>query len=292
MAIVNNSSMASECPRNDAKDKGSDHQESDILSDSCTTSNWMTVNSAKLHYVCHGSGPHPLLLIPGALGVAQQQYRPQLDYFGKEGSGFKVVSFDPRGYGESHSVERPKSNSFTTDALDGYELMLSLSLPEFSVLAFCDGGRTGLTLASLFPQSVRKLVVFSTSSYITEDEMKIYEKTRDVRSWNAKIFDSLTKLYGSSFQDKWSAYLDELKNCLAVNNGDICTKALSKISCPTLIVHGAKDEFIPLFQAEYLLDHVTRSRLVVMEHGKHFLHLKHHQEFNAMVKDFLIPEQS
>ena len=26
-------------------------------------------------------------------------YEPQLDYFGREGSGFKIVSFDPRGYG-------------------------------------------------------------------------------------------------------------------------------------------------------------------------------------------------
>lgn len=281
--------MESECPKNGAKDKGADHQES--AADSCTTSNWMTVNGVKLHYVCHGSGPHPLLLIPGALGLAQQQYRPQLDYFGKEGSGFKVVSFDPRGYGESRGVEIPKNDSFTTDAMDGYEIMLSLSLPEFSVLALCSGGRAGLMLASLFPQSVRNLVVFGTRSYVTDNEVKVYEKIRDVGSWDAKIFDPLTKIYGSSLQDKWSACLDELKNYLTVNHGDICTKALSKVSCPTLIVHGAKDAFTPLFHAEYLRDHVTRSHLVVMEHGKHN-YLKHHQEFNAMVKDFLTSEQS
>ncbi len=251
------------------------------------TSRWMTVNGVLLHYMCRGNGIHPLLLIPGALGIAEQQYTPQLDHFGREGSGFKVVSFDPRGYGESRDVERPKGDSFITDATDGYELMLALSLPQFSVLALCSGGRAGLKLASLYPQSVRRLVVFGTRSYVTDDEVKVYEKIRDVESWAAKIRDPLTKIYGSSLQDKWLACLDELHSYLAVNNGDICTKALPKISCPTLIVHGAKDAYTPLFQAEYLRDHVTGSRLVVVEDGRHMLHLKHHQEFNAIVEDFL-----
>ena len=256
------------------------------------TSNKITINGVQLHYVCRGCGTHPLLLIPGALGIAEQQYRPQLDHFGREGSGFKVVSFDPRGYGNSCDVERPKTDSFITDAEDGYELMRSLSLPEFSVLALCSGGRAGLMLASMFPQSVRSLIVFGTRSYITDDEVKVYEMIRDVQSWQVKIRDPLTKMYGSLLQDKWSACLDELHGYLAVNNGAICTNALPKISCPTLIVHGAKDAHTPLFQAEYLRDHVTGSRLVVMEGAKHMLHLEHHQEFKSIVETFLNSKQS
>lgn len=91
--------------------------------------------------------------------MADQQYRPQLDYFGREGSGFKVVSFDPRGYGESRNAERPRDDPFVTDAKDGYEMMSKLSLSEFSILALCSGGQAGLTLAAQFPQAVKTLVI-------------------------------------------------------------------------------------------------------------------------------------
>lgn len=98
----------------------------DHLEPEGASSGWMTVNGVQLHYVCRGEGPCPLLLIPAALGCAEQQYQPQLEHFGREGSGFKVVSFDPRGYGKSRDIERPKSDSFVTDAIDGHKLMSSL----------------------------------------------------------------------------------------------------------------------------------------------------------------------
>jgi valacyclovir hydrolase len=247
------------------------------------------VNGVQLHYMCQGDGPHPLLFIPGALGVVEHQFRPQLEYFGRIGSGFKVVAFDPRGYGRSCSIKRPKKDPFITDAKDAHELMVSLSLPEFSVLALCSGGRAGLVLASLFPQSVRNLVVFGTRSFVTDDEVKVYEEIWDVDSWKVRIREPLEKIYGDNLQEKWSSVLDELHGYLLKNNGSICTMALSSVSCPTLIIHGAKDAFTPLFQAEYLRDHVTGSQLVVMEDGKHMLHLKYHEQFNKIVENFLSP---
>lgn len=258
----------------------------DSLDSAKNASKWSTINGVQLHYTCRGTGLHPLLLIPGALGVGEQQYRPQLDYFGRDGSGFKVVTFDPRGYGES-DVERPERNSFITDALDGHQLMSSLSLPKFSVLALCSGGRAGLALASIFPQSVRSLVVFGTRSYITQEEVDVYERIRDVSVWDPKIRGSLESIYRDSLQKKWSACLDELQSYLAASNGDICTRDLANVFCSMLIIHGAEDAYTPLCQAEYLRDHVKESQLYIMEKGRHMLHLKQHGEFNKIVEDFL-----
>ena len=69
--------------------------------------------------------------------------------------------------------------------------MLSLSLSKFSVLALCSGGE----LASKFPQSVRSLVVFGTRSYITEDEVEVYERIRDVGVWDTKGHGPLEEIY-------------------------------------------------------------------------------------------------
>lgn len=278
------------------EEEGADHQNSSqspsLSTVGASIDNWTTINGARLRYVSLGSGPHPLLLIPGALGTAETHYRYQLDYFAREGSGFQVVSFDPRGYGASRSVERLRNECFATDAKDGYELMLHLSLPVFSVLGWCNGGAAGLILASMFPQSVRKLVVFGTRSYITNEEIEFYEVIRDIGTWpigklNANFLDPFLEVYGSSLQTMWSEWLDTINDYYSKNNGDICTKILSSVTRPTLILHGAQDKFCLPFHGEYLRDHVTGSRLVVMEHGKHMLHFKHHQEFNAIVDDFL-----
>ena len=249
---------------------------------------WRTVNGARLRYVCYGSGPHALLCIPGAMGPLELHYQPQLDHFGREGSGFKVVSFDPRGYGKSQGVERPKEDSFSVDARDGYELMKSLSLPIFSVLGWCNGGTAGLILASLFPQAVRKLVVFSARSYITSQEVDLFEDTRDIDSWDSSVTEPQIEIYGyEGFKRLWWEWLETVNACYTKNGGDICTKALSQVTCPTLVVHGRKDHMTPVFHAEYLREHVRGCRLVVMEQGRHMIHMKHQVEFNSLVENFL-----
>ena len=52
------------------------------------------VNGVQLHYVVKGNGPHTLLCIPGAVGTAKRHCSAQLDYFGREGSDYTLVSLD------------------------------------------------------------------------------------------------------------------------------------------------------------------------------------------------------
>jgi len=87
------------------------------------------INGVKLHYQVRGSGSHPLVCLPGALGTIENDFSPQLDYFGREESGFTIVAFDPRGYGGSRPVQRFKdgSNFFMVDADDAHTLMQELS---------------------------------------------------------------------------------------------------------------------------------------------------------------------
>ena len=170
----------------------------------------------------------------------------------------------------------------------GHALMEALSLPEYSVLGWCDGGTAGLILAATFPNAVKKLVVFGSRSYVTEGEAAFYESTRVTTQWEPGLRDVWTEMYGASaFQKMWSAWLDSFNRCLSNKKGDICIEELSKIVCPTLIVHGAKDGMCPLLHGEFLRDHVTGSRLVVMEEARHMLHFKFTQEFNKLVQEFL-----
>ncbi len=250
----------------------------------------LSVNGVDLHYQMRGDGSHPIVCIPGALGTAESDFKPQLEYFGREGSGFKIVAFDPRGYGLSRPAERFSEGEdyfFISDAKDAHSLMQALSLPRYSVLGWSDGGIAGLILASLYPESVSTMAVWGANAYVTKEEIEDYEKIRGIETWNPKMKDPLLKTYGPSLQEMWSNWIDCIKRIYLEREGDLCKEDLSKIKCPTLIVHGTKDPLVPGFHPRYLKDHVRGSRLVEMEEGRHNLHLRYHQDFNTTVEGFI-----
>lgn len=271
------------CKAEWSHDKNTDSSNSSHVSGMGQT----TVNGVRLHYEVRGSGMHPIICIPGALGTATTDFRPQLDYFGRDGSGFKIVSFDPRGYGASRPADRFDTDFFVADAKDANTLMQSLTLPKFSVLGWSDGGVAALHLAAMFPGNIRRLVIWGTNAYITQDDIALYEKTRDILTWSPKMRDPLFNIYGPSLQGLWSGWIDAVSKMFARNGGDICMGELCKIKCPTFILHGAKDPLVPSFHPCYLHEHVTGSRLEVMDEGKHNIHLRYSEEFNKMVEEFL-----
>lgn len=254
-----------------------------------------SVNAAgeEVFYDQRGSGSHPILCIPGALGTADGDFLPQLEYFGKEGGPYTIVGYDPMGYGASRPPERNFSMKseifFERDASDGHSLMQKLSFPKFSLLGWSDGGIAALILAARFPQAVQKLVIWGANSYITDKDIALFENTRNVTSWSDRMRKPMEVMYGkTNFQNLWGDWVDSMRDIQkATSDGDLCKKGLSKIQCPTLIVHGAKDAMVPSFHPEYINDHVPDSRLVVMPDGKHNLHWKYAKEFNKLVDNFL-----
>lgn len=71
-------------------------------------------------------------------------------------------------------------------------------------------------------------------------------------------------------------------------SGSICIEELGNIRCPTLIVHGMKDALVPSFHAEFIKKHVKNSTLVTWPNGKHNLHMRYHEDFNKLVKEFIL----
>lgn len=190
------------------------------------------VNGVQLHYEMKGTGAHPIVCIPGAMGTAQSDFKPQLDYFGREGSGYTVVSFDPCGYGLSRPAERFRKGSiyFQADAKDAHALMQHLSFPKYSVLGWSDGGMAGLISAAMYPDSVRKLVVFGCSAFFTEDDISVLKHMRDLGAWGAEMREPYEKVYGDYFQELLSKWVDTTVEIYEENDGDICVNELPKIT--------------------------------------------------------------
>ncbi|XP_004068172.3 valacyclovir hydrolase [Oryzias latipes] len=245
------------------------------------------VNGVDLYYEQTGKGKHAVLLIPGALGSTRTDFGPQLKCLNKE--RFTVVCWDPRGYGQSRPPDRDfPPDFFDRDAKDAVDLMKTLGFGNFSLLGWSDGGITALIAAATNPALIKKLVVWGSNAFVSQEDLKLYNMVRDVSRWSARMRQPMEEVYGAhGFAKTWEAWVDGIAQFAKKPGGSICREQLPLISCPTLIVHGEKDPMVPSFHPQYLLKHIKGSRLHSMPEGKHNLHLRYADEFNKLVEDFL-----
>uniref|UniRef100_A0A8C2GD78 AB hydrolase-1 domain-containing protein n=1 Tax=Cyprinus carpio TaxID=7962 RepID=A0A8C2GD78_CYPCA len=253
----------------------------------CGQAGQRSVNGVNLFFQRSGDGQHTVLLLPGALGSAQTDFAPQLEKLDKR--RFTLVAFDPRGYGRSRPPDRDfPPDFFHRDAKDAVDLMQALGLRRFSLLGWSDGGITALIAAALNPALVQKMVVWGSNAYVSQEDVQIYQSIRDVSSWSERMRRPMEEMYGAQyFRETWERWVDGISRFAQNPQGNICREVLPLISCPTLIVHGAKDPMVPSFHAEYLQQNIRGSRLHVMPQAKHNLHLRYPTEFNTLLQEFL-----
>ncbi|TRY88995.1 hypothetical protein DNTS_032294 [Danionella cerebrum] len=249
----------------------------------------VSVNGVDLHHQLVGAGEHAVLLLPGALGSGETDFAPQLQ--GLDKNRFTVVTWDPRGYGCSRPPERDfPNNFFHRDAKDAVDLMQALGFKRFSLLGWSDGGITALIAAALNPKLVDKMVVWGANAYVSKEDVQIYqcEALRDVSVWSERMRRPMEQMYGvQCFQETWHNWVDGISRFIHNPNGSICVDILPLIRCPTLIIHGAKDPVVPSFHPQFLQERIRDARLHVFPDGKHNLHLRFSEEFNALVEQFL-----
>ena len=83
---------------------------------------------------------------------------------------------------------------------------------------------------------------------------------RNIDTWSPRMAAPLLQIYGEVyFRKLWEDWVDtfvEIYN----RGGDLCKDDLTKVKCPTLIIHGLKDPMVGLEHAEYLHQNIQNSR--------------------------------
>lgn len=73
------------------------------------------------------------------------------------------------------------------------------------------------------------------------------------------------EIYGEDyFKKTWSGLVDAMQRLYEKQNGNLCKQVLSKIKCPTLIIHGAKDPIVLPEHPEYLKQNIANSKFVLL----------------------------
>ena len=252
----------------------------------CFRTSKITIEGFGLHIV--ESGPEdgvPIICMPGAMGTAKTDFPYQLE--GLAECGYRVISFDPRGYGESRPpMRRFPSNFYDIDADDAVRISESLQLDSFNLLGWSDGANASVKLAAKYPQKVERLVIFGGNSYVTKHDIAAYEATRDVeRTWSAGMKGKLIPIYGADLQPMWDSFCDAMK-AIHDAGGDICKEEAKRIKCETLILHGNKDPIVPTEHAEWFKENIPNSSDYYFPDGKHNIHIKYGEQVNGIVDLF------
>ena len=243
-----------------------------------------------MHYESAGQGA-PLLMIPGALGTGAGDFHAQIDWFAAR--RFQVVAPDPRGYGRSRPPQREYPPDFySRDAADMFALMMALGHDRFSIMGWSDGGNIAAIMAASQPERVAKLVVFGGQSFLTAGEIAAFNDIRKISAWSPRAAEAMRAVYGDELDVLWDRYVAG-QEALYAAGGDLYQLLLTDVNCPTLVLHGARDPLVPGLHPEAIHRGIAQARLHIFPEGKHNIHIKYADEFNAIAFAFLTePDRS
>ncbi|CAG7732083.1 unnamed protein product [Allacma fusca] len=244
------------------------------------------VEDQQIYYEVVGEGPHTVVLIPGFIGTILSDFAQIFPALNK--TKFRWICLDPPGYGRS----RPKD---AVVDLQLYErcgiliakLMQKLGFEKYSIAGWSQGGAYGVRLAEHYPENVLKLVIWGTFAFGTKRSLFFHERSACLDLWSKDKLDEklicfdkeylqqhlqdMAVLVRKTFEEKRGKYLGELPS----------------LTCPTLILHGQKDNLADELQPLAWKSAIPNSRIQYFPQAGHDIHLKHTAEFLKLVEEFL-----
>jgi pimeloyl-ACP methyl ester carboxylesterase len=252
--------------------------------------NFISTNGIDVYYREYGQG-QPLILLHGATDT-QKLWEPHLEVFSKQ---FRVITPDSRGHGRTINPSRELSYQLMADDLAGFIQELGLEKPF--LFGYSDGGQAVLDLGIRYPDLPGRLVVggawyrfseeyqtaISQAGFISpgvvdwevyqnnapadwQDRLRLAHQDPDPE-YPRKLLDGLSKMWWTplNYQE------DDFK----------------KISVPTLILMGEKDEMIPVAEAREMAELIPGAKLEIIPNATHNDVLSLGSRFPDLLIDFL-----
>ncbi|CAL8069611.1 unnamed protein product [Orchesella dallaii] len=248
----------------------------------------MEVGPYFINYIKVGHGPHVVFCYPGILGSYRVQLPNQILGFDRE--QFTFITWDQPGYGQSRPPERVfTDDSLAEDADYLKKFMKGLGYKKYSVMGWSGGGNSALLFAIKYPHIINKLVVWGAFSYVDKADAEIFKWFSNTDGWGGKMKEVLVDEYGEPFfKEHFAMWMDLFCRIHFARKNELCSKAIHKISAPTLVIHGTEDNLVKMKHGEFLRDNIPNARLERWDKGKHNMHLRYPERFNQIVQQFLL----
>jgi 2-succinyl-6-hydroxy-2,4-cyclohexadiene-1-carboxylate synthase len=264
----------------------------------------LKINDLNYHVEVCGEG-YPLLLLHGFTGDSST-WTPFCPYWA---SHSKLIIPDIIGHGETESPEDLNRYKMESTAKDLIMLLDLLEIEKIDLLGYSMGGRLALTIAILYPERVRKLILESASPGLKTNEERMLRRMKD-----GELANFINDRGVISFVDYWEAIplfstMNSLPNPIKEsireqrlsNNAKGLAKSLigmgtgsqpswweelNQLSCEVLLLTGDRDEkFCKI--AESMLEDMKKASWIVINNCGHAIHVEQKEKFGTIVSDFL-----
>ena len=254
-----------------------------------------------------GGDGRPVVLIHG-WPLSAESWSEQVPAL--QEAGYRVVAYDRRGFGQSDP-----GDGYDYDALsdDLANVVSDLGLSDVTLVGFSMGGGEVARYVSRHGQDALHSVVFAAAvppyllktddnpdGPLTEDaagELRSgLEQDRDsfFDGFMTQFFSAGNELKVSEEQRQQAVALCQLSEqeaalgCMAAFGTSDFRGDLTKVTVPTLVIHGDADGIVPL-EGSGRLTHkaIEGSELVVLEGAPHGCNVSHAKEFNDALLEFL-----
>jgi pimeloyl-ACP methyl ester carboxylesterase len=229
----------------------------------------VTVNGFSIHYVKTGNDSFPtLFFVHGSPGSwdAFSQYLQDKDLLTK----YRMVSIDRPGFGDSE-YGNAKDLEDQSQLISPLLALLKNYKPVY-VIGHSLGGPMAVRLAADNPESFSGIVLLAGSVDPAEEKPE---------KWRPVLYKTPLKFLVPGAMRPSNEELWYLKKDLL-----LLKKDFSKITCPVYIVHGDKDNLVPVGNAAYAKQMLVNAKKVetkIIPGASHFIPWEHYKEIKEVL---------
>lgn len=263
--------------------------------------------STRIFYEDLGTGS-PIVLIHG-WPLSHRMWEGQVNAL--LAAGYRCIAYDRRGFGDSG---RPGGGyDYDTFASDLNDLLTSLELNDVTLAGFSMGGgevaryigrygtnriRKAMLIGAVppflletadNPEGVDGSVFDEMLSAVTADRIGFLESFMPkFFNWKPGSGTPSDDVVAFSKSLAWPASPIGTQQCIVAFGRTDFRNDLSSFDVPTVVIHGDKDQIVPLeVSGARAAKAIAGAKLVVIEGAPHGLNATHGEELNAAMLDFL-----
>jgi pimeloyl-ACP methyl ester carboxylesterase len=243
------------------------------------------VNGIEIDYEVTGSGP--ALLLSYGYGATRHMWDEQHRAL----AGWRVISWDMRGHGQTDSPGDPRQYSAALTVADMRGLLQHLGVERAVIGGLSLGGYVSLAFAVAHPQMTRALVICDSGPGYRNAEARAAWNARAherATALEAKGLDALARRSAETQQavHRSAQGLAHAARGMLAQEGSQVIDALAGIRVPTLIIVGDQDQpFVA--PSEYMAKKIAGARLAVIPGAGHSSNLDQPEAFNRVLREFL-----
>lgn len=253
-----------------------------------------SVDGTRIAWYRYGQGETSILFVPTWNIVDARSLGHQVADLAKRAT---VITYDPRGAGAS---DRPESGyDFPFHAADALAVMDANGVGIASLVTASRSINTAVLVLADNPARVERLVAIAP--YVEFEPDRGWPDQERLASWRTDWPGFIGPFMERVFTEPGSAEvisemtaigLDASPEIVAVQEHELDwqrpARLLSAVSCPTLIVHGDSDVFLPVSDVEGIVDAIPGARLELIAGGGHRPDIRSPDLVNPLLEAFLL----